>query len=71
MFDSIWGSKGGQPLTLIACKTEKNPFFVATSADQVVQSRGWTVLQGVSFLGFTWTMSIKQIDRHLDNMQTP
>jgi hypothetical protein len=68
IFDSIWGSKGGQPLTLIACKTERNPFVVVTSADRVVQARGWTVLQGVSFLGFTWTMSIKRIDGHLDNI---
>jgi hypothetical protein len=36
IFDSIWGSKGGQPLTLIACKTEKNPLAVVTSADRVV-----------------------------------
>ncbi len=68
IFDSIWGSKGGQPLTLISCKTEKDPFVVVTSADRVVQSRAWTVLRGVSFLGFTWTMSIKRIDAHLDNI---
>lgn len=68
IFDSIWGSKGGQPLTLIACKTEKDPFVVVTSADQVAQSRGWTVLRGVSFLGFTWTMSVNRIGRHLDNI---
>lgn len=71
IFDSIWGSKGGQPLTLIACKTEKDPFLVVTSADQVIHSRGWTALNGVSFLWFTWTMSIKRIEGHVDNMQVP
>ncbi len=69
IFDGIIGSKGGQPFTLIACKTEQDPFVVFTSADQVIQSRGWTVLHGVWFLWFSWTMGIKRIDGHLDSMQ--
>jgi hypothetical protein len=69
VFDSIIGSKGGQPFTLIACKTDQDPFVMVTSADQVIQSRGWTVLHGVWFLWFSWVMRIKRIDDHLDNMQ--
>src|SRR5579863_902757 len=65
IFDSIWGTKGGQPITLIACKTPKNSFVAATSADRVVQSQGWTVLQGVSFLGLTWTLNLPTADSHL------
>ena len=69
IFDSIIGSKGGQPFTLIACKTKKDPFVTVTSAHQVIQSRGWTVLHGSWFVWFSWTMSIKRINAHLDNMQ--
>jgi hypothetical protein len=70
IFDGIIGSKGGQPFTLIACETEQDPFLMVASADQVIQSRGWTILHGVWFLWFSWIMSIPRIEGHLDNMQT-
>lgn len=69
IFDGIWGSRGGQPCTLIACKTEQNPFGMATSADQVIQSHGWTVLYGVWFLWFSWTMGIKRLDDHIGELR--
>jgi hypothetical protein len=69
IFDIIMGSKGGQPCTLIACKTEQNPFGMVTSADRVIQSHGWTVLYGVWFLWFSWTMGIKRLDDHLGELR--
>jgi hypothetical protein len=69
IFDGIWGSKGGQPCTFIACKTEQNPFGIVTSADRVIQSHGWTVIYGVWFLWFSWTMRIKWLDDHLGELR--
>jgi hypothetical protein len=68
IFDSIIGEyKGGQPCTLVACQTElQNPFGILTSADRIVQSHGWTILHGVRFLWFSWTMGAKRIDGHLN-----
>ncbi len=71
IFDCVIGEyKGGQPCTLIACHTEQNPFGTVTSADKVVQSHGWTVLHGVWFLWFSWTMSTKRIDDHMNGLLT-
>jgi hypothetical protein len=70
IFDAVIGEyKGGKPCTVIACRTEQNPFRIVTSSDQVVQSHGWTVLYGVSFLWFSWIMSIKRIDVHLNKLR--
>ncbi len=68
IFDSIMGSKGGQPCTFIGCKTEQNPFGMVTSADRIIQSHGWTVLYGIWFLWFSWTMGIKRLDDHLGEL---
>lgn len=63
--DGFIGSRGGQPCTFIACQGEQNP-FVTVAADRVVQSHGWTVLYGVWFFWFSWTMSMKRIEHHVD-----
>ena len=69
IFDAVVGEyKGGHPCTLIACQTEQNPFGRVTSSDRVVQTHGWTVLHGVWFLWFSWTMGIKRIDDHLSEL---
>ncbi len=69
IFDSVIGQyKGGQPCTLIACKTEQNPFGMVTSADRVIQSHGWTVLHGIWFFWFSWTMGIRSLDDHLNKL---
>lgn len=70
IFDAVIGEyKGGQPCTLIACRTEReNPFEMVTSADRVVQSHGWTILHGVWFLWFSWTMSARRIDDRLNGL---
>lgn len=67
--DGVIGSRGGQPCTYIACQGEQNPFGTAGTADRVVQSRGWTVLNGVWFLWFSWTMSVKRIEHHMDGLR--
>jgi len=69
IFDSVIGEyKGGQPCTHIACQTEPNPFGSISSADHVVQAHGWTVLHGVWFLWFSWTMGTKRIADHLEEL---
>lgn len=64
IFDSVHGSRGGSPVTLVACHTEQSPFGTL-SADRVVQAHGWTVLYGVWFLWFSWLMSVRRLDNHL------
>jgi len=70
IFDTVIGEyKGGQPCTVIACLTDQNPFEIATSADRVVQSHGWTIVYGTWFLWFSWTMGIKRIDDHVNKLR--
>jgi hypothetical protein len=68
IFDGIWGSKGGQPCTYIACKAEQDPFAADTLREHVVQSRGWTVLSGVWLLWFSWIMGTRRIDYHVNGL---
>ena len=69
IFDSVIGEyKGGAPCTVMACQSEQNPFDEVTS-DRVIQSHGWTVLHGVWFLWFSWTMSVKRLDDHVNELQ--
>jgi hypothetical protein len=69
IFDTVIGEwKGGQPCTLIACKTEQNPFVMTTSRDRVIQSHGWTVLHGVRLLWFSWFMGTKRIGDHVNEL---
>ena len=69
IFDSIVGDFRSRPLTLISCQTGQNPFRTGTSVDRVVQTHGWTILQGVWFLWFSWTMGIRRLDRHLRELR--
>ena len=68
IFDCVIGYRGGHPCTLIVCQTEQSPFGKVTSPDRVIQSHGWTVLHGVWFLWFSWTMGIERIDEHLNQL---
>jgi hypothetical protein len=65
IFDAIWGSKGGQPLTFIACKEEQYTFEADTLREKPFQSSGWTALSGTWLLWFSWTMGTRRIDHHL------
>ena|SRR5215469_5488615 len=69
IFDSIVGSKGGHGYTVIACQTEQNPFGRVTSSDRVIQSHGWTVVHGVWFLFFSWTMGTKRVDKYMNGLR--
>ena len=69
IFDSIVGDFRSQPRTLIMCQTGQNPFETGTSVDRVILTHGWTVLQGVWFLWFSWTMGPRRLDRHLRNLR--
>lgn len=70
IFDSVLGEiKGGAPCTLIACQTEQNPFGIVISPDRVIQSNGWTVLHGVWFLQFSWTMGIRHIEDYVSKLR--
>jgi hypothetical protein len=69
IFDSVIGEyRGGHPCTLVAYQTEQNPFGVVTGVDRAVQTHGWTVLHGVWFLWFSWTMGVKRLDDHLSKL---
>jgi hypothetical protein len=70
VFDAIYGSKGGQPFTAIVCQTEQNPFQTVSTRDHVYQSHRSTLLCGVKFLGFSWTMSIRRVADHISNLHT-
>jgi hypothetical protein len=70
IFDSVIGEyRGGAPCTLIVCQTEQNPFGIVTPPNRVVQSHGWTVLHGVWFLWFSWTMGTKRINDHVNELR--
>jgi hypothetical protein len=68
IFDSIMGSKGGQPCTFIACKADQYPFAADTPREHVVQSREWTLLNGVWLLWFSWTMGTRRINSHVNDL---
>lgn len=70
VFDGISAGFHGQPCTYIACQTEESPFPMTTSVEPVIHIRGWTVLHGVWFLWFSWLMTIRRLDRHLDYIQS-
>jgi len=66
IFDCILGEgRNSAPCTVVACETEHNPFGIVTSPDRVIQSGGWTIVHGVWFLWFSWTMGIRRIERYV------
>jgi len=69
IFDVIVGEyRNSHPCTLIAFATEQNPFGRVASVDRLMQVHGWTVLHGVWFLWFSWTMRVSRIDQHLSTL---
>ena len=72
IFDCVLGeNRNSHPCTLIVCQTEKSPFGVVTRPDRILQLPGWTVLHGVWFLWFSWTMRVSRIDSHINGIVTP
>lgn len=69
IFDAIYGSKGGQPFTVVVCRTEQDPFLSASSAERAIQSHGWAALYGSLLLLFSWTMRTRRIAEHINNLQ--
>lgn len=70
IFDSILGKgRSSAPCTVIACESEKNPFGIVERPDRVIQTHGWTVLHGVWFLWFSWTMGIKRVDHYVKKLR--
>ena len=70
IFDVVLGeNRNSQPCTIIACQTEQNPFQQVASVDRVLQTHGWTVLHGVWFLWFSWTMRVSRLDKHIRNLR--
>ena len=70
IFDGVSEGFRSHPCTFIACQTGQSPFPMTTSAEPVVQVRGWWVLGGVKFLGFFhWFMGTRRLDRHLDYLR--
>jgi hypothetical protein len=69
IFDCVLGCNGGHPCTVITCHTEQDPFVTVTSKDRVLATHGWSVLHGSWFLWFSWTMGIKRLEAHLNDMK--
>jgi hypothetical protein len=70
IFDAIWGSKGGQPFTVIVCQTGQDPFLTASRAERLIQSQCWTAIYGYFLLWFSWTMPTRRITEHVSNMRS-
>lgn len=69
IFDSVLGGvRDSAPCTFVACQSEQNPFGKVGSPDRLIQSNGWTVLHGVWFLWFSWTMGIQRLDHHVKKL---
>ena len=70
IFDSIIGEgKASGYCTVVACQTEQNPFGIVTAPDREMRSSGWTVVHGVWFLHFSWTMGRRRLDRYIKTLQ--
>jgi len=70
IFDGAIGEiKGGAPCTFVACQTEQNLFGKVTSPDRLIQSHGWTVLHGVWFLWFSWTISVRRLEHNVEKLR--
>lgn len=70
IFDGIIGEgKASGYCTILACQTEQNPFGVVTSQDRLMQSGDWTILHGVWFLHFSWTMGIQRLGRYVEKLR--
>ena len=69
IFDGLSIGFKSQPSTYIACHTEQSPFAMSTSVEPVTHMHGWTVLQGIWFLWFSWLMGIGRLERHLSNLR--
>jgi hypothetical protein len=54
--------------TIIGCQTEQNPFKAYASPDHLIRSGGWTVLCRVRYLQIPWTMDIRRLDDHLNEL---
>lgn len=70
IFDGVVGGyRGSAPCSLIACQTEQSPFGTVGSPDRMIQSHGWTILHGVWFLQFSWTMGVKRLDNYMKELR--
>jgi hypothetical protein len=70
IFDSVIGEyRGGHPCTVVMRQKEQDPFVTFTSMDRVLAAHGWSVLHGSWFLWFSWTMGIKRLEAHLNDMR--
>ena len=70
IFDAVIGEgRGSKAWTFIACQTEDNPFGPVSSPDRLMHSHGWTVLHGVRFLCFSWTMGTHRLERYVKRLR--
>ena len=66
----LGGKGGGRYCTFIAARTEDNPFGDKSDQEKIAHSNGWTALYCLRFWQIPWTLSIQQIEEHLDNLRT-
>jgi hypothetical protein len=55
--------------TLIAARTDKNPFADKGPKEKIAHSNGWTALYRIRFWQVPWTLSIQRIEEHLTSLQ--
>lgn len=66
----LGGKGGGRYCTFIAARTDDNPFGYKSDQEKIAHSNGWTALYRLRFWQIPWTLSIQQIEEHLDNLKT-
>lgn len=73
IFDTIQnlGIKSGTYNTIIATRGETDYFRDKGRHEKIVHRNGWTILYGFRFLQILpWTLSIRRIEQHLNNLGT-
>jgi hypothetical protein len=68
IFDSSAPGRGNTRCTVLAVQTERNPFAAEEAPWKVTSSKGWFALWRTGWLQIPWTMSIAQIEEHLNQI---
>jgi hypothetical protein len=66
----LGGKGGGRYCTFIAVRTEDDPFGDKSDQEKIAHSNGWTALYRFRFWQIPWTLSIQEIQEHLDKLKT-
>jgi len=62
------GSRRQNYCTFIAARAEISPFHDRDPQEETVLTNGWIALYRLRYWPFPWTLSIKRLEKHLDNL---